>query len=151
MTEGNVRVSILIAWLYMVNFGVSIRGIKPITEEKGVIEAKLLELGSITRNEKLVLGVFVGTAIAWVTRGLLWGEFVPAVDDSAIAVAAIFLLFVLPSSSFRRVETKVKRRGQNNEDQENIIESTSRIDIRSTKKTDDKGDDEENKGDRLLD
>jgi solute carrier family 13 (sodium-dependent dicarboxylate transporter), member 2/3/5 len=144
-------VSILIAWLYMVNFGVSIRGIKPITEEKGVIEAKLLELGSITRNEKLVLGVFVGTAIAWVTRGLLWGDFVPAVDDSAIAVAAIFLLFVLPSSSFRREETKAKRKGQNNEDQENIIESTSRIDIRSSKKTNDKGDDEENKGDRLLD
>jgi sodium-dependent dicarboxylate transporter 2/3/5 len=110
-----------------------------------------LELGSITRNEKLVLGVFVGTAIAWVTRGLLWGEFVPAVDDSAIAVAAIFLLFVLPSSSFRREETKAKRKGQNNEDQENIIESTSRIDIRSSKKTNDKGDDEENKGDRLLD
>ena len=144
-------VSILIAWLYMVNFGVSIRGIKPIAEEKGVIEAKLLELGNITRNEKLVLGVFVGTALAWVTRGLLWGEFVPAADDSAIAVAAIFLLFVLPSSSFRRAETKVKSRGQNNEDQENIIESTSRIDIHSIKKTNDKGDDEENKGDRLLD
>ncbi len=151
-------ISILIAWLYMVNFGVSIRGIKPITGEKRVIETKLSELGSITRNEKLVLGVFVATAIAWVTRGLLWGQFVPTIDDSAIAVAAIFLLFVLPSSSFRREKTRLKQNEQANEDQKNIIENTSRIDISISKKTNDKGVDAENeeqeenkKGDRLLD
>ena len=86
-------ISILIAWLYMVNFGVSLRGIKPITGEKRVIETKLLELGSMTRNEKLVLGVFVATALAWVTRGLLWGQFVPTIDDSAIAVADIFVIW----------------------------------------------------------
>jgi solute carrier family 13 (sodium-dependent dicarboxylate transporter), member 2/3/5 len=149
-------ISILIAWLYMVNFGVSIRGIKPITEEKEVIEMKLLELGGMTRNEKLVLAVFVATAIAWVTRGLLWGELVPSVDDSAIAVAAIFMLFVLPSSSLRREKTRLKQNEQANDDQKNILESTSRIDIASSKKTNHKGDDvekeEENKkGGRLLD
>ena len=37
-------ISILIAWLYMVNFGVSIRDIKPIAEEKGVIETSWLEI-----------------------------------------------------------------------------------------------------------
>ncbi|MDQ3852490.1 MAG: hypothetical protein M3299_06620 [Thermoproteota archaeon] len=72
----------------------------------------------------------------------MWGEFVPTVDDSAIAVAAIFLLFVLPSSSrFRKEETRVKRKGQIEEDQENIIENTSRIDIGSSK-TDEKADNE---------
>lgn len=150
-------ISVLIAWLYMVNFGASIRGIKPITEEKGLIETKLSDLGKMTRNEKLVLGVFAATAIAWVTRGLLWGKFVPTVDDSAIAVAAIFLLFVLPSSRLRREESKVKRITQVRKDQENIIKNSAsrRIDSGSTK-TDDKDDDneeeekEENKDDRLL-
>ncbi|MDQ3848622.1 MAG: SLC13 family permease [Thermoproteota archaeon] len=148
-------ISVLIAWLYMVNFGASVRGIKPITEEKGLIETKLSELGKMTRNEKLVLGVFATTAIAWVTRGLLWGEFVPTVDDSAIAVAAIFLLFVLPSSRFRREKSKVKRIAQAKEDQENIIKNTAsrRIDSgsRKTDDNDDNNEEEENKGDRLLD
>jgi solute carrier family 13 (sodium-dependent dicarboxylate transporter), member 2/3/5 len=69
--------SVLVAWLYMVNFGSSIRGIKPIAEEKGLIGKKLLELGKMTRDEKLVIGVFAGTAIAWITRGLYGGDSYP--------------------------------------------------------------------------
>ncbi|HJR85678.1 MAG TPA: hypothetical protein VJ772_09980 [Nitrososphaeraceae archaeon] len=43
--------------------------------------------------------MFQATAIAWVTRGLLWGHLVPMVDDSTIAIAAAFSLFLIPSSS----------------------------------------------------
>ncbi|MDQ3902711.1 MAG: SLC13 family permease, partial [Thermoproteota archaeon] len=142
-------VSILIAWLYMVNFGASIRGIKPITEEKGLIETKLSELGKMTRNEKLVLGVFAATAIAWVTRGLLWGKLVPTVDDSAIAVAAIFLLFVLPSSISRGDKTRVNRNKQTAIGHEKSIENISRIDS-SSSKTSQEEEDNENDDDRLL-
>ncbi|MDQ3872735.1 MAG: SLC13 family permease [Thermoproteota archaeon] len=142
-------VSILIAWLYMVNFGASIRGIKPITEEKGLIETKLSELGKMTRNEKLVLGVFAATAIAWVTRGLLWGKFVPTVDDSAIAVAAIFLLFVLPSLRSRGDKTRVNHNKQSKIGHEKSIENTSRIDSSSSKSSREE-EDNENDDDRLL-
>src|SRR5690242_7331684 len=45
-------ISVLITWLYMVNFGASIRGIKPIAEEKGLVERKLSGLGKMTRDEK---------------------------------------------------------------------------------------------------
>jgi sodium-dependent dicarboxylate transporter 2/3/5 len=98
--------SILIAWWYMVNFGASIRHVKPISEEKGFIGRKLSELGKMTKDEKLVLGIFSATALAWITRGLWWGEFVPAVNDAMIAVAATISLFLLQSS---RKEDKTKR------------------------------------------
>lgn len=133
--------SILIAWWYMVNFGASIRGVKPITEEKGFINRKLSELGRMTRDEKLVLGVFAATAIAWITRGLLWGEFVPAVDDATIAVAAILSLFLLPSS---RKKEKIERQDWAKERGNGSIDNTGR----AHNGTDNDGGG--NKSDRLL-
>jgi solute carrier family 13 (sodium-dependent dicarboxylate transporter), member 2/3/5 len=140
--------SILIAWWYMVNFGASIRDIKPIAEEKGLIDRKLSELGRMTRDEKLVLGIFAATATAWITRGLLWGEFVPAVGDATIAVAATLPLFLLPSS--RKTE-KIKRQDRAKDHGNSSIHNngnTSRVENGSAN-TDDNGD-ENNKSDRLL-
>jgi sodium-dependent dicarboxylate transporter 2/3/5 len=89
-------VALVVAWLYMVNVGVSIRGLGQIAEEKDVIVKKLEELGRINRNELLVALVFAATAAAWITRGLLWKDMLPAVDDSTIAIAAAIALFLLP-------------------------------------------------------
>jgi sodium-dependent dicarboxylate transporter 2/3/5 len=132
----------------MVNFGASIRDIKPIAEEKGLIDRKLSELGRMTRDEKLVLGIFAATATAWITRGLLWGEFVPAVGDATIAVAATLPLFLLPSS--RKTE-KIKRQDRAKDHGNSSIHNngnTSRVENGSAN-TDDNGD-ENNKSDRLL-
>lgn len=95
-------ISLLVAWLYMVNIGVNIRGIKPVAEEKGMVVKKLSELGRITGDEILVAGVFAATATAWITRGLLWQDILPMVDDSTIAIAAAISLFLIPSISSNR-------------------------------------------------
>jgi sodium-dependent dicarboxylate transporter 2/3/5 len=103
-------ISLLVAWWYMVNFGAKISSI-PITAEKGIVLKKLIELGKMSRDEKIVAGVFAVTAVAWVTRGLVWKDFLPLVDDSTIAVVAAISLFLLPSISKGRLldwETAVR-------------------------------------------
>jgi sodium-dependent dicarboxylate transporter 2/3/5 len=90
-------ISLAVAWLYMIRFGAKITDIKSIIEEKDLILKKLSSLGRINRDEKLVTAVFVATAIAWVTRGLLWKDALPMVDDSTIVIMAAISLFLLPS------------------------------------------------------
>jgi sodium-dependent dicarboxylate transporter 2/3/5 len=92
----------------MVNIGVNIRRIGQIAEEKEVIVKKLVELGRTNRNELIVALVFAATAAAWITRGLLWKDIVPAVDDSTIAIAAAISLFFLP---FKEQEKNRKQDG----------------------------------------
>ncbi len=92
-------ISLVVAWLYMVNLGVNIRGIKSIAEEKGAIQSRLSELGKITRDEIMVAAIFAATAGAWITRGLFWQDILPMIDDSTIAIIAAMFLFLIPSSS----------------------------------------------------
>jgi solute carrier family 13 (sodium-dependent dicarboxylate transporter), member 2/3/5 len=91
-------ISLVVAWLYMVNLGVNIRSIKSIAEEEGAIRSKLSELGKITRDEIMVAGIFAATAGAWITRGLFWQDILPMIDDSTIAIIAAISLFLIPSS-----------------------------------------------------
>lgn len=103
-------ISLLVAWWYMVNFGAKISKV-PISEEKGVVLRKLIELGKMSRDEKIVATVFAATATAWITRGLVWKDLLPGIDDSTIAVIAALSLFLLPSVSKGRVldwQTAVK-------------------------------------------
>ncbi len=95
-------ISLAVAWWYMVNYGAKI-STSPITAEKGIVLKKLIDLGKMSRDEKIVAGVFAATAIAWVTRGLVWKDFLPLVDDSTIAVIAAISLFLLPSISKSRL------------------------------------------------
>lgn len=95
-------ISIFVAWWYMVNHGAKI-GTLPITAEKGLIMKKIIELGKMNRDEKIVAGVFIATAVAWITRGLIWRDFFPLVDDSTIAIIAAISLFLLPSISKGRL------------------------------------------------
>jgi solute carrier family 13 (sodium-dependent dicarboxylate transporter), member 2/3/5 len=92
-------ISLVVAWLYMVNVGVNIRSIKSIAEEEGTIRSRLSELGMITRDEIMVAGIFAATAAAWITRGLFWQDILPMIDDSTIAIIAAISLFLIPSSS----------------------------------------------------
>ena len=92
-------ISLVVAWLYMVNLGVNIRKIKSIAEEKDAIMSRLSELGKITRDEIIVAGVFGATAGAWITRGLFWQDILPMIDDSTIVMISAIVLFLIPSSS----------------------------------------------------
>ncbi|SDT97023.1 SLC13 family permease [Halopseudomonas salegens] len=78
-------------WLTRKDFGLG-------SNEKGseLLKEQLAELGSLSRAEKLVGGVFVLTAAAWIFQPLLSANLIPWLNDTVIAIAAAIILFLLP-------------------------------------------------------
>lgn len=64
-----------------------------------VIKNQLKALGKISTEEKWVLGIFVGVALAWISRSYIITPFFPKVNDINIVLIGAFLLFVIPSTS----------------------------------------------------
>ena len=91
-------ISLLVLWLYITRLGVKITDIKSIMGDVNLVKKKLSGLGKLSRDEKIVACIFIATAIAWITRGLLWKDLFPAIDDSTIVLVAAISLFLLPSS-----------------------------------------------------
>ena len=90
-------ISLFVLWLYITRIGVKITDIKSIVEEKDFVKEKLLQLGNLSRDEKIVAAIFISTALAWITRGLIWKDLLPAIDDSTIVLVSAISLFLLPS------------------------------------------------------
>lgn len=67
---------------------------------KSEIKRLLSELGSLRYEEKTVLIVFSITAFLWIIRSVIQ-KWVPALDDTIIAMAAGMVLFVLPARKKR--------------------------------------------------
>jgi sodium-dependent dicarboxylate transporter 2/3/5 len=81
---------LFILWLYL---SYKVKDIKVI-EGKQVVKDELIKLGHISKQERYVLGIFIITVVAWMSRGL-WGSYIPSVDDSTIALVSAFMLFLL--------------------------------------------------------
>ncbi|WP_148686432.1 SLC13 family permease [Candidatus Nitrosocosmicus hydrocola] len=82
-------------WIYIIKIGKISNS--PIVEGKNTVLRNLSELGKMNKDEKIVACIFVGTAIAWITRGLVWKDLFPLVDDATIAIIAATLFFIIPS------------------------------------------------------
>ena len=93
-------VSLFVLWIYMTT-SARLDNRKPILKSKNIITEELKNLGNWSRNEKIVLIIFVATAIAWVTRGLFWKDLVPFVGDHVIVLVAVAALLILPSGQKR--------------------------------------------------
>jgi len=87
---------LVITWFYLTHIGYRIQK-DEIPGSGEVIKAEMAGQGKITREEKHVLMVFVLVAVLWMTRGLLWGEFLPQVTDASIAITGALLLFIIPA------------------------------------------------------
>lgn len=112
--------SLIVAWFYMVHLGVKITDIKSMEGGKKIIKTKLEEIGKISIDEKMVAAVFIVTALAWITRGLFWGDLFPMIDDSTIAIAAAISLFLIPSrSSSSKVSIGIEKDTLNIESRDN--------------------------------
>ena len=120
-------ISLIVAWLYMVHLGVKITDIKSIVKEKDIIKRNIKEIGKITKDEKVVAAVFIVTATAWMTRGLLWGDLVPMIDDSTIAIAAAFSLFLIPSKSSSSLPLPSLTDSKRKQNEETNIHDSSNI------------------------
>ena len=88
---------LFLCWIYLTRVAFKFTQ-KTFPGGKEEIQRQLKELGKVTTEEKTVLTVFLLTAFAWVTRSFLLKSFIPAIDDTIIAIICAIVLFILPSS-----------------------------------------------------
>lgn len=89
---------LLICWIYLTRFAFKFKQ-KAFPGGRAEINKQLKVLGKISYEEKTVLIVFILTAFAWITRSFLIKRFIPAIDDTIIAITFAIVLFILPSKN----------------------------------------------------
>ncbi|WP_373520296.1 DASS family sodium-coupled anion symporter [Aquiflexum sp.] len=87
-----------ICWVYLVKFAYPFEKGFVIQGGKEEIHKQLKLLGRVTVEEKRVAWVFGLVSLSWILRSLVLQDFIPALDDTIIAIAGVLVLFVLPSS-----------------------------------------------------
>ncbi|MBX0297110.1 SLC13 family permease [Haloarcula nitratireducens] len=85
-----------IIWVYVTQFLIPPR-MESLPGGLEVIDEELEALGSMTREEKLVLVIFAATAFGWLTRSFLLQPIIPGIADSMIAIAGALALFLVPA------------------------------------------------------
>ncbi len=88
---------LFICWRYLTQFAFKFDQ-KDFPGGRTEIKRQLALLGKIGYEEKILLVVFLCTAIAWITRSFLINKFFPFVDDTIIAMIAGVVLFIIPAS-----------------------------------------------------
>jgi sodium-dependent dicarboxylate transporter 2/3/5 len=91
-------VFLYLCWLYLTRYAFKFPN-NNIAGGKAEIEEQLLKLGKMTYEEKLVAVVFLLTAFAWISRSFLLKQFMPAIDDTIIAISSALVLFLIPAKS----------------------------------------------------
>ncbi len=89
-------VLLFVCWQYLVRFAFTFKQ-REFPGGKAEIRNQLEGLGDMSFEEKVVLAVFIFTALAWITRSFLIKQFVPAIDDTIIAMVSAVTLFLLPA------------------------------------------------------
>lgn len=84
-----------ISWIYLTRIAFPLK-LRQFPGGANEIKRLRNDLGRMSYEEKVVLTVFVCTAILWVLRAYLQ-RFIPALDDSIIAIVAAISLFALPA------------------------------------------------------
>ncbi len=87
---------LFICWKYLTELAFTFQQ-KSFPGGKAEIRRQLAELGRISYEEKVVLAVFAATALAWISRSFILSKFIPAIDDTIIAMFAGIALFLIPA------------------------------------------------------
>jgi len=90
-------VLLFLCWTYLTRFAFSFKQ-KGFPGGKKEIARLLQGLGNISVEEMRVLVIFIFTAILWIGRAFLQ-KYIPALDDTIIAMIAGILLFLIPAKS----------------------------------------------------
>ncbi|WP_026934217.1 SLC13 family permease [Christiangramia echinicola] len=85
---------LIVSWYYITSFAFNFKHNK-FPGGKKEIQRLVLELGPMKREEKIVMIVFVLTAICWITRSFILEKFLPGIDDTIIAMIAAITLFTI--------------------------------------------------------
>lgn len=91
-------IMLTISWIYLTRFAFKFNQ-KEFPGGKEKIDKLLVSIGPIKKEEKIVLAIFMITAFCWVSRSFLLQRFIPAIDDTIIALIAGISLFVIPSTN----------------------------------------------------
>lgn len=91
---------LFLAWQYLTKVAFKFEQ-KEFPGGKQEINRLLKELGNISYEEKLVLVVFIFTALMWISRSFLQ-KFIPNLDDTVIAMFSGILIFILPNKERTR-------------------------------------------------
>jgi len=89
---------LVIAWIYLTKFAFTFKQ-KEFPGGREEINTLIKQLGPMKKEEKMVLGIFVLTAFAWITRSFVLQPLLPAIDDTIIAMCAGILLFTIKSDN----------------------------------------------------
>ena len=76
--------------------------IKHLPGGKEAILREIKMLGEMTKEEKMVLTIFISVAVLWILRGFIKIDALSMVADSTIAIGGAVLLFILPSDIKKR-------------------------------------------------
>ncbi len=87
---------LFLSWKYLTEWAFSFKQ-KEFPGGREEIKKQVNALGKLSYEEKVVLVVFVLTAVAWITRSFLLNKFLPGIDDTIIAMVAAIILFIIPA------------------------------------------------------
>ncbi len=97
-----VSISLLfICWKYLTNVAFKLE-MNAFPGGEAAIRKQLHDMGKISYEERMVLAVFAATALAWISRSFLLQRFIPAIDDTIIALIGGIILFLIPASKEKR-------------------------------------------------
>lgn len=87
---------LVICWWYLTRIAFSFKN-DQMDGGRNYIKEQLNDLGKMGFEEMLVLVVFILTALLWVFRSVVLKQYLPALDDTIIAILAALVLFLLPT------------------------------------------------------
>ena len=87
---------LVVSWLYLTHIAFSFKQ-KAFPGGKNEIQRLLSELEPMRKEEKIVLLIFILTAISWISRSYILEKIFPAIDDTIIAISAAVILFTIKS------------------------------------------------------
>ena len=87
---------LFISWVYLTRFAFTFKQ-KEFPGGRSEITLRLKALGKMGFEEKTVLFIFILTAFAWIARSFLLQRFIPAIDDTIIAMCTVIIMFMLPT------------------------------------------------------
>ncbi len=88
-------------WFYLTRFAFKFEQ-KEFPGGRKEIKSMLFKLGKMAYEERVVLSVFIGTALLWISRSEI-EKFIPAIDDTIIAMIAGTVLFIIPAKNKTRI------------------------------------------------
>ncbi len=89
-------VMLFVAWYLLTSLLFKVK--KGAAKNSDGIYQQLQQMGSISKDEWKVIGVFAVTAFAWISRSFLLQPLIPNIDDTIISIFGASLLFAIPSS-----------------------------------------------------